>query len=208
MTNAQARKAHWEQVWTTKAADKVSWFQDHPELSLAMIAKLELRRGAGIIDVGGGCSALAGHLAMLGHSNVAVLDIAEAALAKAHHELGGLGDDVTWICADLLEWNPPPGLFELWHDRAVFHFLTTDAERRLYAQILAAALAPGGHAIIATFAPDGPQSCSGLAVQRHDGASLQAALGDDFILEREITEDHLTPGGVVQKFVWCQFRRR
>lgn len=207
MSNTPDRHAHWQDVWSTKEHHKVSWFQDVPALSLALIEKAGLRRDAAIIDVGGGCSALAGMLAERGFSNVAVLDIAEAALARAHQELGGLGDDVTWISADVLSWRPVPGLFDLWHDRAVCHFFTSPEDQAAYARTLRTALAPGGVAIIATFAPDGPERCSGLTVARHDGASLSAMLGDDFTLEQEITDIHLTPSGGEQKFRWCVFRR-
>lgn len=207
MSSSDHRKAHWQQIWSTKAVDKVSWFQDNPALSLGLITTTGLRRDAGIVDVGGGLSALAGELIIRGHSNVAVLDIAEAALVLAHERMGTLGDDVAWICADVLQWRPVPGLFELWHDRAVFHFLTTASEQQVYVKVMKAALVPGGWAIIATFAPDGPETCSGLPVQSHDATSLSTVLGPDFALDREIAEDHLTPSGQIQKFRWCLFRR-
>ena len=207
MTDAEHRHTHWQDVWTSKAFDKVSWFQDDPRQSLALIAGLSLRRAAGIIDVGGGRSPLAARLVEQGFANVAVLDIAEAALAQAHQELGALGDDITWICADVTRWRPVPGLFQLWHDRAVLHFLTDAADQQAYVAALKTALAPDGHAVIATFAPDGPSQCSGLPVQRHDGASLAALLGADFVLEREVAETHRTPGGAEQRFRWCLFRR-
>lgn len=207
MTSPESRRAHWQQVWTTKAADKVSWHQGDPTPSLRLIESLGLRKGAGIIDVGGGQSPLAGCLVQQGFANVAVLDIAEAALAQAHQDLGSAGDDITWIGADVTQWQPVPGLFELWHDRAVFHFLIRPQEQQAYVQAMRTAVVPGGWAIIATFAPDGPQNCSGLPVMGQDGASLSAILGDAFTLEREIAEQHQTPAGHVQNFRWCLFRR-
>ncbi|MBI2240188.1 MAG: class I SAM-dependent methyltransferase [Magnetospirillum gryphiswaldense] len=207
MSSTEDRHAHWQDVWSTKDHDKVSWFQDDPALSLRLIHQAGLRRDAAIVDVGGGRSPLAGLLVEQGFSNVAVVDIAEAALARAHQDLGTLGDDVTWIAADVLRWRPAPGLFDLWHDRAVCHFFTTPEDQAAYAETLRHALAPGGIAIIATFAPDGPERCSGLTVARHDGASLSALLGDDFILEQELADTHVTPGGSAQRFCWCVFRR-
>lgn len=207
MTSADERQAHWQHVWATKAADKLSWFQQDPHMSLALIDGLPLRHDSGIIDVGGGRSGLAGCLLERGFIHVAVLDIAEAALVQAHQDLGAAGDDITWICSDVAQWRPVPGLFEVWHDRAAFHFLTSAAEQQSYVRVMRTALVPGGWAIIAGFAPDGPHSCSGQDVQRHDGASLSALFGRDFTLEREIAEDHHTPGGATQKFQWCLFRR-
>lgn len=201
------RQTHWQEVWTSKDHERTSWFQDDPAPSLRLIAGLSPRRGTAMVDVGGGRSALAGRLVEQGFANVAVLDIAEAALARAHAELGALGDDVTWIHADVLDWRPVPGLYDIWHDRAAFHFLTDPADQAAYAAVLRRALAPGGHAIVATFAPDGPQRCSGLPVQRHDGASLLAALGPGLTLLSEERETHLTPGGVEQRFCWCVLRR-
>lgn len=207
MSNNDDRHAHWQTVWTTRDADTVSWFQADPALSLRLIDQAGLRRDAAIIDVGGGRSPLAGRLVEQGYSNVAVLDIAEDALARAHQDLGTLGDDVTWIAADILKWQPVPNLFDLWHDRAVCHFFTSAQDQAAYAATLRHALAPGGIAIIATFAPDGPERCSGLKVARHDGASLLAMLGEGFVLEQEIADTHLTPSGAEQRFCWCVLRR-
>lgn len=207
MSDDQDRHTHWQNVWTTKHHDNVSWFQDDPALSLRLIQEAGLRRDAAIVDVGGGRSSLAGLLVEQGFSNVAVLDIAEEALARAHQDLGGLGDDVTWIAADVLRWRPAPGLYDLWHDRAVCHFFTSAPDQAAYAETLRHALAPGGLAIVATFAPDGPERCSGLRVARHDGASLSAMLGADFALEDELADTHVTPAGAEQRFCWCVFRK-
>ncbi len=198
---------HWQNVWTTKQPEEVSWHQDDPSLSLAMIRAASLRRDAAVIDVGGGASALADRLLELGYVHVAVLDISGAALQLAAERLGPLGDDVAWIESSVLDWRPVPGLFDLWHDRAVLHFLTDPADQARYVEVMKTALGPEATVILATFAPDGPEKCSGLPVCRHDSASLSALLGADFRLVEETRQDHLTPGGKAQKFQWCRFVR-
>lgn len=207
MTTTDERRAHWEKVWTTKEHETTSWFQPEPATSLDLIAKAGLSRDAGIVDIGGGASLLVDRLLERGHHHVAVLDVSEAALNLAAERLGPLGDDVAWIASDILEWRPVPGLFELWHDRAVFHFLNREEERKAYRNILMTALVPGGWAVLGTFAPDGPEKCSGLPITRHDAASLARILGPDFELIEERREDHVTPAGNVQKFCWSVFRR-
>lgn len=199
---------HWQNVWTTKPPEEVSWHQDDPALSLAMIRAASLRRDAAIIDVGGGASCLADRLLELGYVHVAVLDISGAALQLAAERLGPLGDDVAWIESSVLDWRPVPGLFDLWHDRAVLHFLTDPADQARYVEVMKTALGPEATVIIAAFAPDGPEKCSGLPVCRHDAASLSALLGPDFQLVEETRQDHMTPGGKAQAFQWCRFVRR
>lgn len=198
---------HWQQVWTTKQPEEVSWYQDDPSPSLEMIQAAGLRRDAAIIDVGGGASVLVDRLLDLGFVHVAVLDIAEAALGKAAERLGPLGDEVTWIETSVLDWRPVPGLFDLWHDRAVLHFLTEPADQARYVEVMKAALGPEASVILAGFAPDGPEKCSGLPVSRHDAASLGALLGPEFRLVEERRQDHVTPGGSVQRFQWARFIR-
>jgi len=198
---------HWQTVWTTKPADEVSWYQDDPAPSLAMIAAAGLRKDAAIIDVGGGASTLVDRLLERGYVHVAVLDIAEAALRQAAERLGPMGDDVTWIEADVLDWRPVPGLFDLWHDRAVLHFLAEPADQARYVEVMKAALGPGATVVLAAFAPDGPEKCSGLPVRRHDSSSLAALLGPEFRLVEEARQEHVTPGGNVQKFQWARFVR-
>lgn len=208
MTDSARRQAHWQKVWSSKAPEDVSWHQDDPAVSLALIEAAGLSRNAAIIDVGGGASVLVDRLLERGYLHVAVLDVAEAAFAHAAERLGPLGDEVIWIEADILHWKPVPGLFDLWHDRAVFHFLTASADQAAYVEVMRRALGPEGQAVIATFAPDGPEKCSGLPVLRHDGDSLAALLGDDFRLVEERREEHTTPAGAVQNFLWCRFVRR
>jgi SAM-dependent methyltransferase len=198
---------HWQSVWTTKQPEEVSWYQEDPAPSLAMIAAAGLRRDAAIIDVGGGASILVDRLLDLRFVHVAVLDIAEAALAQAAERLGPMGDDVTWIESSVLDWRPVPGLFDVWHDRAVLHFLTDPADQARYVEVMKRALGPEATVILATFAPDGPEKCSGLPVRRHDAASLAALLGPDFRLVEETRQEHVTPGGNMQKFQWCRFVR-
>jgi SAM-dependent methyltransferase len=207
MTTPDDRRAHWQQVWATRDPDAASWHQDHPTTSLSLIEGAGLRRDAGIVDVGGGDSLLVDCLVEGGWVHVAVLDIAPAALARAAERLGPLGDDVTWIESDVLDWHPVPALFEVWHDRACFHFLTDAADRRRYAEIMATALVSGGIAILAEFAPDGPERCSGLAVERSDTDALAALLAPNFELIREFDEDHRTPAGRTQRFRWRIWRR-
>lgn len=207
MTTSDERRVHWQDVWTKKQFDTVSWFQSEPATSLHLIARAGLRKEAGIVDIGGGASLLVDRLLEQGYLHLAVLDVSQAALDVAAERLGPLGDDVSWIESDVLEWRPVPGLFELWHDRAVFHFLTRPEEQKAYRNVMMTALVPGGWAILGTFAPDGPEKCSGLPVVQHDAASLGRILGPDFELIEEIGEEHRTPGGAVQKFNWCLFRR-
>lgn len=207
MTTSDDRRSHWQKIWTAKSPDMVSWHQAVPTLSLALIEAQGLRKDAGVVDVGGGASALVDRLSERGWVHLAVLDVSAAALAQTAERLGPLADDITWIESDVLEWRPVPGLFELWHDRACFHFLTDAGDQRKYAEVMATALVPGGFAIIATFAPDGPDTCSGLTVEHHDEISLAEVLGPQFELMDDFAEDHLTPAGSVQKFRWRVFRR-
>lgn len=207
MTETPDRRAHWQRVWTQKSPDAVSWFQPEPAMSVALIQSLSLRKDAGIVDIGGGASLLVDRLTGLGFVHVAVLDVSEAALGHAAERLGPAGDDVAWIASDVLTWQPVPELFGLWHDRAVFHFLTDPDDRKTYVRVLETALAPDGAVILGTFAPDGPERCSGLPVARHDAASLSGILGPGFALVEERAEEHTTPGGSVQRFRWSVFRR-
>ncbi|MBC7953804.1 MAG: class I SAM-dependent methyltransferase [Rhodospirillaceae bacterium] len=207
MTTSDDRRTHWQKVWTTKPPETVSWHQTAPTLSLALIEAAGLRKDAGVVDVGGGASELVDRLSERGWVHLAVLDVSEAALNHAVERLGPLADDITWIESDVLEWRPVPGLFELWHDRACFHFLTDEGDQRKYAEVMATALVPGGMAIIATFAMDGPETCSGLTVERPDEENLARVLGPQFELMDQLTENHVTPGGAVQKFSWWVWRR-
>jgi SAM-dependent methyltransferase len=200
------RQEHWQNVYETKMEDEVSWYQEHPASSLALIQNTGLDFGARIIDIGGGASRLVDHLLSEGCRNITILDIAAAALEQTRHRLGPRAADIDWLVADVTRWTPS-AKFDLWHDRAVFHFLTEPADRAAYATAMAAALPTGGHAIIGTFAPDGPERCSGLTVCRYGSESLAAAFSGHFQLVEALREDHVTPVGKVQHFQFCRFRR-
>ncbi|UQR63450.1 class I SAM-dependent methyltransferase [Bradyrhizobium sp. C-145] len=201
------RSAHWDNVYATKGEAEVSWFQSSPTTSLAMIRAANLDPEAAIIDIGGGASRLVDALLQDGHRNVAVLDLSSNALDVAKKRLGAAASAVEWIVADATTWRPAK-TYDLWHDRAAFHFLTESRDRAAYVERLRSALAPGGHVIIATFAPDGPEKCSGLPVQRHDSASLLAELGAEFELIETRRETHRTPWDSTQAFQFSRFRRR
>ncbi|MCI4678372.1 class I SAM-dependent methyltransferase [Rhodoblastus acidophilus] len=200
------RKSHWQGVYTAKAETEVSWFQATPSPSLELLRLAGADRQSAIIDIGGGASLLVDHLLAEGFSDLTVLDLSEAALAKARARLGEAAGRVHWIVGDAAEWAPPKA-YDFWHDRAAFHFLTEPAEREAYMERLRRALRVGGAAIIGTFAPDGPQKCSGLSVVRHDSKSLAEALGPGFELLDERRHEHHTPWGSIQKFQFSAFRR-
>ncbi|MBL8488083.1 MAG: class I SAM-dependent methyltransferase [Rhodocyclaceae bacterium] len=198
--------AHWEQVYATRNADEVSWYQVRPDTSLRLIERLGVDRNDAIIDVGGGASTLVDHLLDLGFADVTVLDIAAAALEAVRKRLGQRALQVRWIAGDVNDVKPA-GPYRLWHDRAVFHFLT-DADRRgRYVATLSAAVPAGGSAIIATFAEDGPDRCSGLPICRYSPDSLAAELGPGFALVEAVRETHVTPARGHQEFIYCCFRR-
>lgn len=204
--DTQQRQDHWQTVFSSKGERDVSWFQERPDVSLEMIAATGIGRDAGIVDIGGGASRLVDALAAQGFAHVAVLDISEAALATVRTRLGAPAANVQWIAADVTRWQPAQS-YDLWHDRAAFHFLTAAEDRAAYAERVRQAVRPGGHVIIATFALDGPERCSGLPVMRHDAASIGAVLGPAFKLIETRRHDHRTPGGVVQRFQFSRFQR-
>ncbi len=206
MPEPSQRQRHWESVYAGKAEDEVPWFQDSPEVSLALLAAAGVGRSARLIDVGGGASRLADALLDAGFKDITVLDIAEPGLAKTKARLGRRADEIAWVVADITTWRPE-GKFDLWHDRAVFHFLTEADDRRAYVETLRRVLAPGGHVILAAFGPDGPPTCSGLPVVRFDAAAISKELGGDFALEEERGEAHVTPGGVAQAYRYFRFTR-
>lgn len=200
-------KLHWENVYRSKAPTDVSWYQAQPTVSLDLIARSSISPTDPIIDVGGGASVLAERLLDAGFADVAVLDISQAALDHARTRLGPRADRVTWYEADVRDFAPP-GSFALWHDRAVFHFLTDPAARARYRETILRSMRPGGKVVIATFAPDGPARCSGLDVMRHDARSISEALGDDFALLDETREHHRTPWDTDQHFAYFRFERK
>ena len=200
-------KAHWEQVYATTAATGVSWFQPHARQSVGLIAQTGVARDAGIIDVGGGASTLVDDLLDAGYSKLAVLDLSDAALATAKARLGDRARGVDWIVGDVTQVALARHAYAVWHDRAVFHFLTTREERKAYVRAVLHAVEPGGHVIVATFAEDGPEQCSGLPVMRYSAGALHAEFGAPFALLQQEGEAHHTPRGPVQKFIYCLCRK-
>lgn len=200
-----SRKAHWENVYTTKGENEVSWFQDNPAPSLDLIDLAQPTSETAIVDIGGGASRLVDSLVARGFCDVTVLDLSEAALNAARRRLGG-DAKIQWIVADVIKWRPTR-TYDIWHDRAAFHFLTEPADRAAYVGHLKEAVKPGGHVIIGTFALDGPERCSGLPVSRHDAASLAAEFGDGFTLVDSRRHEHTTPWGATQRFQFSTFRR-
>lgn len=198
-TAASQRHTHWEGVYGSKSPGEVSWYQDRPDTSLALIGAADLRKDMRILDVGGGASTLVDHLLAAGHTSLAVLDLSEAALVHARARLGTAAEGVEWIAADITRWQTDEPV-ELWHDRAVLHFLTARADQQAYAEVLRRAVKPCGWAIIAGFAPGGPLKCSGLEIVQHDAESLGALLGEAFRLIETRDETHQTPWGADQAF--------
>lgn len=201
-----SRTGHWDGVWSDRTPDAVSWYQDEPRTSVAMVDASGAPADARLVDVGGGASTLVDRLLAKGHTALTVFDIAPQALERARQRLGPRADHVQWLTGDVTD-GVPDGPYVVWHDRAVLHFLTEPDDQAAYARSLDAALAPDGQAIVATFAPDGPTTCSGLTVQRHDAKSIGAILGDGFELVEEMRESHRTPWDGEQSFVFARFKR-
>jgi 2-polyprenyl-3-methyl-5-hydroxy-6-metoxy-1,4-benzoquinol methylase len=202
----QDRKSHWESVYGTKGEQEVSWFQEVPTTSLDLLGADGVSLDSAVIDIGAGASRLVDALLARGYRNVSVLDVSGAALATARARLGSQADAVHWIESDITQWTPADR-YDVWHDRAVLHFLLSDDERTAYRRTLAAAVRPGGLIVIGTFDLDGPERCSGLTVQRYSGESLAQMLGDGFERIDTRGEEHATPWGSVQRFQFSRFRR-
>jgi SAM-dependent methyltransferase len=195
------RRAHWDEVYERTGEAGGSWHEPEPACSLALIDALRLGPEASVVDVGGGASRLAGALVARGFTDVTVLDLSVVALRLARRRLGAAAAKVRWLAQDVLLWRPERR-YDLWHDRAVFHFLVDGDDRRRYVEVLRSALRPGGRVVIATFAPDGPDRCSGLPVARYGAADLAAALGSGFRVVEARRQAHRTPDGAVQPFTW------
>ena len=200
-------KNHWEHVYSTKKTESVSWFQEHAEQSMRLIRGTGVPYSAGIIDVGGGASTLVDDLLSSGYCAVSVLDLAAAALSVAKARLGERASQVQWTEGDITKVLLPVHAFDVWHDRAVFHFLTSKEDREAYVDTVLRSVKPGGHVIVATFAEDGPIQCSGLPVMRYGPSELHAEFGSPFSLVQHEREEHHTPFGTVQKFVYCYCRK-
>jgi 2-polyprenyl-3-methyl-5-hydroxy-6-metoxy-1,4-benzoquinol methylase len=199
-------KQHWEQVYASKPSLEVGWYQAEPRLSLELIQHSGIGKDAPLIDVGGGDSLLVDRLQAEGYRRLAVLDFSGTALAVARQRLGTHAADIEWYETDVTQFIAPHP-FSLWHDRAVFHFLTVTEDRKRYVEVLKSTLVPGGHVIMATFAIGGPTRCSGLDIVQYDAPKLMAELGPDFQLEEQQTEIHLTPAGKEQLFGYFRLRK-
>jgi SAM-dependent methyltransferase len=204
--SVEGNRAHWDNAYATKGEAGVSWFEDVPAVSLELIRQAGAGPASSIVDIGGGASRLADALLREGVGRITVLDISPAALDAAKARLGAAADDIEWIAADVTEWKPERR-YDIWHDRAAFHFLTEAGARAAYVERLRTALKPGGHAVIATFALDGPERCSGLPVTRYDPAGLAEVLGLSFELVGQRRYVHTTPWGSPQSFQFSLFRR-
>lgn len=200
------RKTHWDTVYGEKSDAQLSWHQDDPRVSLELIEMAGVTANSSVIDIGGGTSRLAGALLGRGLHDVTVLDLSKVALDVARERLGEAGETVTWVTADITSWTPDRQ-FDLWHDRAVFHFLVNAADRATYLESLTRGVKIGGHAIIATFAPDGPETCSGLPVARYSPGELAALLGENFAPVAHRHHLHRTPSGKGQSFQFSLLRR-
>lgn len=194
---------HWDEVYATKDVESVSWYQSTPEVSLRLIQRIP----GSVVDVGAGASTLVDALLAQGRTDLTLLDVSAQALDVTRRRLGERGAGVSFVAADVLEWEPGR-TFDCWHDRAVFHFLTIPGQQQSYVRTAARAIASGGALVLGTFAADGPEQCSGLPTARYDSAGLAAVFADGFVLEHAETETHRTPWGSDQSFTWVLLRRR
>lgn len=201
------RKQHWEKIYSDNSPQQVSWFQEKPELSLQLMANSGFAKDASVIDVGGGCSMLVDHLLAGGYSHLSVLDISEQALQLSQQRLGDQATQVYWHATDITSFQPAI-TYDLWHDRAVFHFLTNESDRQRYLETLLKGTHEGSQIIIAAFAIDGPTQCSGLDIVQYDAEKLCQTLGEAFVLQEEQYEAHSTPSGMTQQFNYYRLKRR
>lgn len=199
-------QAHWEKIYTKKAADAVSWYRPHLETSLAFIERAATEHSASIVDVGGGESTLVDDLLARGYYNLTILDISHTAIDVTKKRLGPASEHVRWLVADVIKTKLESSAYDVWHDRAVFHFLTAMDERIAYVRQVANAVKPGGHIIVSTFGPEGPTKCSSLDVMRYDAESLHNEFGVRFHLLESSKELHRTPFGTIQQFLYCLCR--
>jgi len=202
-----SQKDHWEQVYATRPIEQLGWYEPHLQTSLSWIKGLGLAVDDPIIDIGGGASTLVDDLLDAGYQSITILDLSDNALSSTKARLGKAAEQVTWLTGDITSVDLPMQHYEVWHDRAVFHFLTVPEQQQRYRDNLLKALKPSGHLIISTFTPEAPPKCSGLPVQRYSPEQLQNALGGEFALQRQHQELHITPGGVEQMYFYCHFRR-
>ncbi|HQQ95219.1 MAG TPA: class I SAM-dependent methyltransferase [Bacteroidia bacterium] len=202
--NSVERKAHWEKIYQNKALHEVSWYQAHPVTSLEFIREFNLAKNARIIDVGGGDSLLVDHLLELGYTNLTVLDISESAIERAKIRLGEKAERIKWIVHDAAVFRPDDP-YDLWHDRAAFHFLQQEDDIEAYLKNIQAGLAKDGKLVIGTFSEDGPNSCSGVPVRQYSENSMGSLLGRFFKKLKCIHTEHKTPFNTIQNFIFCSF---
>jgi SAM-dependent methyltransferase len=195
--------AHWDGIFTNKAANEVSWYRPHLDVSLDLIQRCAPARSAAIVDVGAGEATLVDDLLVRGYRHLSVLDISQAAIEATRKRLGPIGESVRWLVGDITAISLPLHVYDVWHDRAVFHFLVDANQRRSYVSTVVGAVRPGGHVIVSTFGPEGPTKCSGLDVMRYDAGSLHREFGRRFRIEESTQELHRTPWGASQQFVYC-----
>ena len=201
-------KSHWENIYRSRSHKDVSWYADHISQSLKIIQSLGLKSDASILDVGGGASTLVDDLLGAGYSNVSVLDVSAAALDIARHRLGDRAGRVVWLEADVLAHDFPADAYDLWHDRAVFHFLTEESDRQTYRSQAAKVVKSGGYLLMSVFADDGPEKCSGIQVRRHGRSGLENFFNPDFKPVTSTRNVHLTPAGVEQRFTTVLLRKK
>ena len=199
------KKSHWETIYDTKKPNEVSWTQEDPTTSLAIIERLMLPKTANIIDIGGGDSKLVDSLIDRGYQNITILDISKSALERSKKRLGEKASTIKWIVSDILDFDPTEK-YDLWHDRAAFHFLISKPDISRYIDIVNSAVS--GHLIISTFSKDGPKKCSGLDITQYDEAQMEFLLGENFTQVESLTEDHVTPFNTKQSFLFCSFVRK
>jgi 2-polyprenyl-3-methyl-5-hydroxy-6-metoxy-1,4-benzoquinol methylase len=199
-------KTHWEKIYGSKAPDQVSWYRPHLETSLSLIGRATGGLSAAIIDVGGGESTLVDDLLMRGYQNITVVDVSQTAIDVTRERLKDSADRVRWIVRDIIDVKLEPKAYDVWHDRAVFHFLTSNEQRAAYVERVAHAVRTEGHVIVGTFGPEGPTKCSGLEVMRYDAESLHDQFGRRFRLVESSKELHETPFGTTQQFIYCYCR--
>ncbi len=199
-------KSHWEKIYTTKELNEVSWFEPTPQVSLDFIVDLNIPKDAAIIDVGGGDSLLVDHLLLNGYTNITVLDISPSAISRAKKRLADKADFVRWVISDINDFVPDT-IYDCWHDRAAFHFLTTEKQVKNYLETANSALAKNGKIIIGTFSDNGPEKCSGLPVKQYSENGLTTAIKKWFQKIKCIHTDHLTPLNTIQNFLFCSFKK-
>ena len=202
-----SKKEHWENVFSTKQETEVSWYQEYPKTSVDFILKLTIAKDAKIIDIGGGDSYLIDALLELGFTNLYLLDISAKAIERIKNRLGAKAAKVTFIVSDVLDFQPET-TFDFWHDRASFHFLTTESQIHKYAKLVGSAVAKGGNLILGTFSENGPKKCSGLDITQYNEQELKSVFESNFDLVESFTEDHKTPFDTTQNFLFCNFRKR